>query len=167
MIELPRACADEFITDQKMIVGAPDWTDDHRKNERRMAIPLSIGGVTSDGLLVLKAFPNHEEPKFTIMLVYNVCVWRLCYTTDAGHLNPLIRPNGLPIGPIDTPHYHSWTDNRPASDNAPLPKRLRFANFLPENLTDFTSCFRWFCEQTNILVADRQVPILPKPDRLL
>ncbi|WP_375194675.1 hypothetical protein [Sphingobium sp.] len=164
---MSRGDVDDLLAAEKEMVGVFEWTDNHRKNERRMVIPLAIGGETTNMELVIKAFPNHEELKFTIMLTYTVCVWRLCFATDTAHLNPVIRPSHLPIGPFNTPHYHSWADNRPKNDTSPLPKRMIFANFIPDNLVDFLGCFRWFCAQTNIRIGKGQEPMLPPPDRLL
>ena len=63
-----RGDVDELIAAEKSMVGVSEWTDNHRKNERRMVIPLSIGGETTNMELVLKTWPKHEELKFTIML---------------------------------------------------------------------------------------------------
>ncbi|WIA58242.1 hypothetical protein N6H05_10740 [Sphingobium sp. WTD-1] len=162
-----RADVDDLLAAEKEMIGLFEWTDNHRKNERRMVIPLAIDGETTNVEMVIKSFPNHEELKFTIMLVYNVCIWRLCFATDTGHLNPFVRPLYLPLGPFNTPHYHSWCDNRPKFDTSPLPKRMQYANFLPADLTDFSSCFRWFCGQVNIRIGKGREPMLPAPDRLL
>ena len=161
------ADVDDLLASQKVMVGVQAWTDNHRSNERRMMAPLAVAGTTTNMELVIKAFPNHEELKFTIMLTYTTCVWRLCYATDTGHLNDMKRPFLLPLGPFNTPHYHSWSDNRPSNLNQSLPKLLRYANFLPAELDNFSDCFHWFCAQTNILIGKGQEPILPGPDRLL
>ncbi|WP_223177537.1 hypothetical protein [Sphingobium jiangsuense] len=158
---------DALLAATKVMAGTWEWTDNHRHNERRAEMALTAGGQLTYMRIVIKAFPNHEELKFTIMLVYGVCVWRICHATDTGHLNPLSRPAHLPFGPFDTPHYHPWAENRPASLNAALPKNLKYANFLPAELTDFNACFEWFCTQTNIQIGNGQMPILPLPDRLL
>lgn len=158
---------DELIDKPKTIAAIGDWTDNHRRNERRLALPLAIDSTVIDMELVVKAFPNHEEQKFTILLAGATCVWRLCFATDTGHLNDLRRPNGLPLGPFDTPHYHSWADNRLLSRTGALPKILRYANFLPASLVTFSDCFQWFCAETNILIGNGQEPKLPPPDRLI
>jgi len=162
-----RSEVDDLLSEQKTIVGIGVWSGGHRVNEQRMALTLAIEDTTTNLDFIIKAFPNEQDLKFTILLNFSRCIWRLCYSDNTGHVNNLNRPVHLPPGPFNSPHFHSWEDNRHINTSGGLPRNLLYANFLPPDLTGFADCFLWFCEQTRIRVGKNQTPILPPADRLL
>ena len=160
-----RKIVDGILKADKALVGISSWKPDPDGDAWRWLGSVEINDEQHGITLVAKVYPRSEELKFSIMLNFQRCIWRLDFTTE-GHLNPLNAPafGGMVIR---VPHYHSWLDNRALATSNSLPKRLRNARPLPESIRNFYPAFRWFLEETNIYVEAGEIPDLPKRDTLL
>ena len=168
MVRNPKRDVEELLRARKRIAGVGAWTAEHRSGESRMVLPLAVGGVITGMELQIKVMHNAADLEFVILLIYERCVWRLCYGQDVAHVNQGIHPSGdIDLGMINGPHYHGWPDNNHLGGETALPKLLRFGKPLPSGLDGFRSSFVWFCEQTGIDITAADVPDLPPPDRLL
>jgi|GEM_PF-1228518 len=162
-----REVVDELLAIEKFVAGQPEWTDSPREGDKRLLCPLLVAGEVSDATLTIISYPRVRELSFRLILSYSVAIWRLDFVHDEIHVNDLDRPTGLPSGPFEQPHYHSWADNRRFSTSQKLPERLKNARILAPNIRTYANAFRWFCGETNVSVPDGGVPELPETDRFL
>lgn len=159
-----RVTVDQLLIHKKELAGVGRW--EPQDNDCRMVIPILLEGEVSDATLTIICFPREPELRFRMVLCYIRAIWRLDYTADETHVNPINRPDDLDESIITCPHYHSWSDNRRFSRSNSLPIKLLNARILPANVRTFPNAFRWFCGQTGIVAPDT-VPDFPKSDVLL
>lgn len=157
---------DSLLRAPKVPVGETAWVQT-LMGDSRLTYALSIDDEISDAQFVVIAYPFVREPQFRLVLSYDKAIWRVDFARNEAHINPPNRPDHLPSGPLDDPHYHSWLDNRHLATAYTLPAKLLNANVLPGNVRTYENAFRWFCGETNIAVPPGGVPDLPRGDRLL
>ena len=157
---------DKVLGVPKVPTGVADWALT-QQDDQRLTYALSIDDELSDAKFIVIAYPTIRSLQFRLILSYGRAIWRVDFAKGEDHVNPLDRPAGLPLGPINDPHYHSWHDNRHLATAYSLPHRLLNANVLPNNIRTYENTFRWFCGETNTVVPSGGVPQLPQSDRLL
>lgn len=163
-----RAVVDRYLDAPKRVAGRGQWEPTERLGVQTWSAHLTLNGEVTELQLRMKAYTAPPiTGEFRIILTLGYCVWRLCFVRSDGHVNPAVRPRHLPLGPLDCPHYHGWEDNRSLATAAALPKRLKYANRLPDEIADFDTALRWFCAQTNIVFAEDELPTFPRSDTLL
>ncbi len=161
-----RLLVDALLEQEKFIAGGLDWQNGPRDGQRRLSAALSADGEIGDIRLVVDAYPDWFEPKFTISLILARTVCRLDYGNNASHVNRPPAPDGIELGLITGPHFHAWRDNRHLATQKHLPEESKFASLLPANVKGFQNAFRWFCGEVNVNCS-AGVPEFPKSDRLL
>ena len=157
---------DDMLAAEKSLGGVPQWQPSGMRGEYRLVIPLLIDGVSCGSHLEVDSYPNIYDLRFRLMIFSPTCVWRVDYTTNEPHVNPLDIPADIPQGPFDAPHYHAWADNRRFCTQNALPDRLPVARMMPP-IRQFDAAFRWFCGQTNIAQPPAGLVELPPRTQLL
>ena len=162
----------DFLLGQpKRMAGVGSWQPTDYPNQVRWQTPLSISGEITNLSIQLNSYPTYPFLKFSILLIYQSCVSRLDYSEADRHNNRTAAeqetPAGVQLGWLNGPHFHGWWTNRGFATATALPKELRFAISLPQNVRGFPNAFRWFCGETNILVGAGEVPELPERERLI
>lgn len=158
---------DAFLAAEKTLQGKAAWLGDGNA-ERRVRWPLLVGDTVSDAYLQLTAYPNRADQKFTIALIYRVCVERVDWLPEyEWHDNPLDRADRLGGARLHGPHHHAWADNRHLATAAILPKELHCARLVPRQIRRWEQAFRWFCDGTRIGFEHDQMLDLPPRDKLL
>ncbi len=162
---------DWFFNQSKTIAAAGTWQETETDGRYRYKVPIAIGGTTTLSDLYIEAFSRSESLRFSIVLCYKLCIFRLDYWELDQHNNHKVgkhnMPEGITVGPIKGPHFHHWSDNRMLATNSSIPSTLEYARALPSNLKSFENCFRWFCGEANIELGGLIVPELPLKDRLI
>lgn len=162
-----RLLVDEMLAVEKEFAAFGQWSRDVNGVARFTRAIAYRGEVIAE--LCLKAYPRRTQPSFRISLIFaDMAVWRIDFTyEDKPHINSFNRPDDMPLGPIRSPHYHSWSDNRRFATQSQLPRRLQNARLMPETVRTFEQAFWWFCSETRIKNATGDVPELPRRDTLL
>ena len=155
---------DEFLKAEKRLVGEPDWGPGNRPSEQRLNVPLSINGAPTNVNLQITAYPNEPTLRFTITLNWPPCFWRVDYDPPhKRHTNPLHR---VPLlggaRRVEGPSYHSWADNKHLATMAALPDNLDCARPLASKIRGWDNTFRWFCEETRIVLGGSKIELPPK-----
>ncbi|WP_372425798.1 hypothetical protein [Salinarimonas chemoclinalis] len=155
----------------KRIAGRADWQDVGLGGVRRWLAPLAVEGTVTGMDLVVDAFPNEPDLRFTVLLLYSRCVMRLEYAVHVRHRNHPVRgafvPAGVPLGWVVGPHCHRWTDNRALGRGDALPEVLEFAIPLPPAVRGFDNASRWFCGEAEITCTSEELPRLLPRETLL
>jgi hypothetical protein len=160
-----RALIDALLRGEKALVGYGMWQPGNRDGCYQWSSAVEFLGEISGARVEVKAYTNHDELKFRILLNEQRCIWRLDFAND-DHTNPLTAPEA-PAQAIAGPHYHPWADNRRYATMVSLPRRLRNARILPADIRTFDAAFRWFCSEVRISIKATDVPKLPGRDVLL
>lgn len=162
---------DFLIQAEKTIAGIPEWKRTDYAGQYRWRAPTAIDGKPTDMELVVDAYPDEEDLKFTINLLYMKSVYRLDYGKNERHRNHSVKktltPVGLKMGFIYGSHIHPWEMNRLLATHSTLPDTLEFATPLPDNVRHFDHALRLFCTKTNIFISQGLMPSLPNREFLL
>lgn len=158
---------DEFMRRPKTLIGWPSWYElPDNIRELRMKIPLAINGITTDGSIVLVAYPYAAEQNYSIMLIYKQCISRIDWDYEE-HVNSSDAPESIISLFIDGPHYHSWEDNKRFCRGGLLPERLENARPLSDKIRGFDNVFRWFLGELNVVQPPAGLIELPPRVKLL
>jgi hypothetical protein len=161
-----RRDVDEFLAAHKTLPAPGDWREVNRETERRLTLPIERAGEISPFDLVLVMSPDAVEPDLRIVLLYgSKCIWRLCLSPEY-HPNSLRRPDDLPSS-VNGPHHHTWHDNRHFAAANRLPKKLKNARILPDEIRSSDEAFRFFVEQIGVEFPSWGPPVWPKRTGLL
>jgi len=166
------ATVDAYLAARKQAIGidaAQLWREGRAVGEDELVIkfPIEVAGEQAlTNSLVLSAFPDADDLKFSISLVCHWAVYRLDYELGRAHANNN-RPHGLDIpAMVIGPHYHPWLQNRSTIHDVSTPIKLSVALPLDVHIRQFDQAFRWFCQQTNIELRDHEIELPPR-QRLL
>lgn len=140
----------DLLAAPKTLGGAPAWRDMDHHGQWRLVMPVLMGGESTGLELEVCAYPNRTPLRFTIVLKQPKNIWRLEFDPTAQHTNSLNAPKETAGLIINGPHYHKWADNTRFVTTNALPKTMRNARVLPENINDFEAALDWFCRETNI-----------------
>jgi hypothetical protein len=163
-----RQIVDGLLGAEKRLVGHGEWQT-LREGESRFTRAIEHGGEVA-AELVAKAYPRRPQPCFRILLTMGRALWRIDFVSTETHLNPRKQNRkeaDPPAGIIKGPHYHAWSDNRRFATMSSLPQKLRNARIMPDRIRSFESAFRWFCNETNIILDSGDIPELPRRDTLV
>lgn len=163
-----RTQVDALLAAEKTLVGEAEFQaleGDSRKQRWRK--PCAINGEVTPLELEIQAYPDCETLKFRAILVWGRAICRLDYASNEAHVNSPNRPRDLEIGPLNDPHFHSWSDNRRFSTRVSLPTNLPNARLIPANVRTYDAALRWFCGETRIILPSPDVPALPGRTTLL
>jgi hypothetical protein len=143
---------DELLTASKSLSGIPIWTNGNRQEELRFSWPVLIEDELHGCYVAATAYPDSRETRFTISLVFRgICIWRVDYEHEhKRHTNPADRIVALGCAVVAGRGFHAWSDNRHLATFAGLPKEMKCARPLPENIRGWENTFRWFCGETRI-----------------
>jgi hypothetical protein len=168
-----REAVDTLLSYPKSLAGTAEWRGGTRDGQWRASYALQIEGEHVDASVDLSAYPMipvgfDGEVRFTIGLCCPRCIWRIDFVDKVdGHTNPPGSPAFLDEPTVKGPHYHAWEDNRHLARKTSIPKRLDCARSLPPQTRKWEQAYRWFCQQTNILLPQGPVIELPPKDGLL
>jgi hypothetical protein len=161
---------DTFMAMPKRVAGAdssPTWARSFSRYERQMDYPLEVAGELI-GALRIVCFPQQQDLKFRLGLLYAGMICRLDYT-DETHPNTIDGVRGCGLLPwLRGPHYHSWPLNRRFFQGVTKPPELHDATPYTEGGRTFDAILRWFCRDAGIesLPANHRIA-LPPPELLL
>lgn len=141
---------DDLLAAPKEIGGAPAWQEGQRSGQRRLVMPILSDGASTGLELQINAYPNADPVTFDLVLIFRSYIWLVEWATNIQHTNPLRSNYDLSGAIINGPHYHPWSDNRHTCSSKSLPKKLKFARPLPEEITTFEEALAWLCSMTNI-----------------
>jgi hypothetical protein len=163
-----RNLVDAFLASEKRLAGVATWQPEPNDHGAQLiARPIEVAGELPGQSLVIKCYPREQHSKFRLILTMGRAIWRLDFTHDEVHPNPMNAPQDLPPIIDREPHFHGWPDNRRLATKNSLPKHLRYARLLSGRIKRFDQAFRWFCAETNIAVGPLDIPELPRADTLL
>lgn len=161
---------DLLLKAKKNLAGIPTWqSSTWEKNEYKLVWPLEIEDKLCGLDLVSNAYPTYGNSKdrWRIKLLASKCLWRIDYTYNEKHVNPLNGPDDLKGIIIDKPHYHAWEDNKHLCSFSSLPDQLPIARILPPTIKSFANAFRWFCDEINIDLQNTNLIDLPPREYLI
>lgn len=155
------------MSQTKYVEGTAGWVAMPNSEEYRLKWPLSVDGIPTNATLDVSAHPMVYHYPYTITLNFPPCVWRLEHVPPwDGHTNPF-EPMSEFDDEVFGPHFHSWSDNSNYAGQSSLPKELERARVLPDTIKTYEQAFRWFCDQTNIILPSNEFVDLPTRERLL
>lgn len=165
---------DQLLAARKTLSGIAEWKRGNPDHEFRAVYPVLAEGESLEASLNMTAYPGQPvegspDCRFMIGLFLPKCVWRIDFEphTEA-HPIPPDRVHLLDgVYMVRGPHYHAWADNRYLVKRASLPSELKAARALPPQIRRFEQAFRWFCDQTRIIVGPGQVLDLPAKSTLV
>lgn len=157
---------DAFLPLHKALVGAesPKWQYGRDFAEKRLKLPIEVGGEQRGQHLIVMAYPENHVPMFRICLEFlQKIVCRLDYEPDGSHANRLM-PDGQ-NGLIHGPHWHAWELNRGCISS--VLKYDKLPNAQPfTQAQKFDACLRWYCAERGIDLGHHGI-VFPARERLL
>lgn len=163
------AAADGFLATPKRLIGSTtpqDWQEGRSSGEGALTLkfPIEINGEQDvRHKLALTAYPNDEDLRFHIALIFQFAIFRLDFHSSAQHGNIDAVRLRLPLpGTVSGPHYHPWDYNKRLIRNVSEAFKLTIAVPLDENIRQFDSALRWFCAETNIELANHEIQLPPR-----
>ena len=158
---------DALLSAGLAIAGTPEWKDTNREGQKRWKAPLVLDGSSTGINFTIDHYPNMPFKGTHLILERGISFVRVDIGKNVSHKNrPPNMPEGIPEGILRGDHIHSWPLNRRLATSKKLPEHLAFADYLPQNLNDFSDIFPWFCDLHNIKYGF-ETPKLPVRDTLL
>lgn len=173
MTEPPKIVAviDAFMQSEKLLVGADqqqNWQDGREHGEKKLKLPLELGGEQSGQSLIVMAYPRHEPLMFRILIAFEPAVCRLDFSQHEKHGNPLdCAVDGIP-GMVIGAHCHPWSLNKRFFTGVTQAVKLHCAIPFAPQIKKFDSALRWFCDENNVRLPNgKHVIELPTKDTLI
>jgi hypothetical protein len=155
-----------FMTLEKVLVGAdsPVWQPGRNPDERRLKLPLQVGGELRGQHLLITACPDYHNLMFHIGISFEEkVVCRLDFEPDTVHGNNFGTVELPPL--IKGPHCHPWELNRGLVTSVLLHDRL--PNAIPfTDAQKFDATLRWYCAKRRIELGHHGIEF-PSRERLL
>lgn len=163
------AAVDAFRPVSKTLIGAditPEWKRGRQDGERKLVLPIEVGGEQSGQALMIVTCPNNPTLMFRIGIkFFEHVICRIDFDLDARHTNNARSwADGLPPLVIG-PHWHRWELNRSSINSISSPLKLPHA--IPFNdAKRFDSVLRAFCADWSIELGRHAIDLPPR-DALL
>lgn len=158
---------DAFMCANKILIGVDspmNWQPGRElgSNEFTVKIPIEVNGEISGQKLIINSYPNVDPIKFNILISFESAICRLdwdegaihsnSHATDGENINPIIR--GV--------HYHPWGLNKRFFTHSSRVIELHNAIEYGQNIHQFDSALRWFCDENKITLSHNHRIELPK-----